>query len=76
MKSHESDSDDDDFKHVCMIAVFLLIRLLYLFIHSLNHLFKLIQTLTMLTDLIDFIVILSLIIYCLSNSSLKSTFLH
>ena len=32
-KSHESDSDDDDFKHVCIIAVFLLVRLLYLHIH-------------------------------------------
>ena len=39
-ESHEDDSDNSDFKHVCMIAVFLLVRLLYLFIHSLNHLFK------------------------------------
>ena len=40
MRSHKSDSDDDDSKHVCIIAVFLLVRLFYLFIHSLNYLFK------------------------------------
>ena len=39
-KSHENDSDDDSFKHVCIIAVFLLIKLFYLFIHLLNYLFK------------------------------------
>ena len=76
MKSHESDSGDDDSKHVYMIAVFLLIRLLYLLIHSLNHLFKSIQIFIMLADLIDLIVISSLIACCLLNSSLKLTFSH
>ena len=73
IKLHKNDNDDDDFKHVCMIAVFLLIRLLYLFIHLLNHLFRFIQTLAMLADLIDLVVISLLIACCLSNLSLKST---
>ena len=73
IRSHENDNDDDDFKHACMIAVFLLIKLLYLLIHSLNHLFRLIQTLMMLADFINFIVVSSLIACCSPNSSLKST---
>ena len=73
-KSHEDDSDDDDFKHVCMIAVFLLVRFLYLFIHLLNHLFKFIQTFVILADLIDLVVMSSLIACCLLNSSSKLTF--
>ena len=76
IKLHENDSDDNDFKHVCMIAVFLLVRLLYLFIHSLNHLFKFIQILIVLTDLIDLIVMFSSITCCLSNSPSKLTFSH
>ena len=40
IESYEDDSDDDDFKHVCIIAVFLLVRLLYLLIHSLDYLFR------------------------------------
>ena len=71
---HENNNDDSDFKHACMIAVFLLIRLLYLFIHSLNHLFRSIQTLMMLTDLINFIVVPSSIACCLPNSPLKLIF--
>ena len=73
-KSHKNDNDDDDFKHVCMIAVFLLVRLLYLLIHSLNHLFRLIQTLMMLADFINLIAVSSLIACCLSNLSPKLTF--
>ena len=74
IKSHENDSDDSDFKHACIITVFLLIRLFYLLIHSLNYLFKFIQTFIMLADFIDFIVISSLITCCLLNSPLKSIF--
>ena len=76
MKSHENDSDGDDSKHVCIIAVFLLIRLLYLFIHSLDYLFRSIQTLIMLADFIDLVVIFSSIACCLLNSSLKLIFSH
>ena len=74
---HESDSDDDsDFKHACTIAVFLLVRFFYLFIHSLNYLFKSIQTFIILVNFINFIVIFSLIAYYLLNLFLKSTFSH
>ena len=77
IKSHENDNDnDDDFKHVCIITIFLLIKLFYLLIFSLNYLFKFIQTFTMLTSLIDLIAVSSLIICCSSNSLLKSTFSH
>ena len=71
IKSHENDSDNDDFKHACMIAVFLLIRLFYLFIHLLDHLFRFIQILAVLTNLIDLIVVPSSITCCLLNLSLK-----
>ena len=74
MKSHKSGSDDGDSKHACIIAVFLLVRFLYLFIHSLNHLFKSIQTLIVLINFIDFIVIFLSITCCLLNSSLKLIF--
>ena len=37
IKSHENDNDDDsEFMHVCIIVIFLLIRLLYSLIHLLN----------------------------------------
>ena len=75
-ESHEGDSDDDDSKHACIIAVFLLVKLLYLFIHSLDYLFKFIQTFMMLTNLINFIMIFSLIIYYSLNLSLKLIFSH
>ena len=39
-ESHEGDNGGGGSKHVCIIAVFLLIRLLYLLIHSLDYLFK------------------------------------
>ena len=73
IKLHENDNNDSDFKHVCIITVFLLIKLLYLFIYSLNYLFRSIQTLTVLTDLIDLIAVPSLITCCLLNLSSKST---
>ena len=72
--SHGGDNDDDsNSRHVCTIAVFLLVRLLYLLIHLLNYLFRPIQTLMMLTDLIDLVVVPSSIAYCLPNSPPKST---
>ena len=39
-ESHEGGSGGSDSKHVCMIAVFLLVKLLYLLIHSLDYLFR------------------------------------
>ena len=74
IKLHENDNDDNDFKHACIIAVFLLIKLFYLFIHSLNYLFKFIQTLVILVNLIDFIVVSLLIACCLLNLPLKLIF--
>ena len=75
-ESHEDDSGDSDSKHACIIAVFLLVKLLYLLIHSLNYLFKFIQTFMMLTNFINFIMIFSLITCCLLNLFLKFIFLH
>ena len=76
IKSHENDNDDNDFKHACIIAVFLLIRFFYLLIHSLDYLFRLIQILTVLTDFIDFIAVSSSIACCSPNSPLKLTSSH
>ena len=76
IKLHENDNNDNDFKHVCIIAVFLLIRLFYLFIHSLDYLFKSIQTFMMLAGLINLIMMSSLITCCLPNLLSKSTFSH
>ena len=71
IKSHESDNDDNNFKHVCIITVFLLVKLFYLFIHSLDYLFRSIQTLTVLADLIDLVAVPSSIACCLLNLPLK-----
>ena len=75
-ESHGGDNGDSDSRHACIIAVFLLVRLLYLLIHSLDYLFKSIQILTMLADFIDLVAVSSLITCCLLNLSLKLTFLH
>ena len=64
------------FKHVCMIAVFLLVRLLYLLIHSLNHLFRSIQILVILANFINLVAVFSSITCCLLNSSSKLIFSH
>ena len=76
MKSHGGGSDGSGSRHVCIIAVFLLVKLLYLLIHSLDYLFRFIQIFMMLANLIDFVVMFSLIIYCLLNLFLKSIFSH
>ena len=72
-KSHEDGSDDGDSRHVCIIAVFLLVRLLYLLIHSLDYLFRPIQILTVLTGLIDLVVVPPSIACCSSNPPPKPT---
>ena len=67
-KSHENDSDDDDeFMHACTIVIFLLIRLLYSLIHSINCLFQSIQFYSMLANLIDFAAVPSLTACCTQN---------
>ena len=76
IESHGGDSGGNGSKHVCIIAVFLLVKLLYLLIHSLDYLFKFIQIFMIFINFIDFITMFSLIIYYLSNSSLKLTFSH
>ena len=76
IKLHEGDSDDDDFRHVCIITVFLLIKLFYLLIHFLNYLFRLVQIFVILTNFINLVVISSLIACCLLNSFLKLTLSH
>ena len=75
-ESHEGGSGDGDSRHVCIIAVFLLIRLLYLLIYSLDYLFRFIQTFMMLANFINFIVISSSITCYLLNLSSKLIFLH
>ena len=74
IKLHENNNDNNDFKHICIIAVFLLVKLLYLLIHLLDYLFKSIQTLVILTDFINLITMFLSIACCLSNLSLKLTF--
>ena len=76
MRSHGGDSGDSDSRHACIIAVFLLVRLLYLHIHLLNYLFKFIQIFTMFMNLINFIAVSSSITCYSLNSSLKLTFSH
>ena len=75
-ESHEGGSDGSGSRHACIIAVFLLIRLLYLLIHSLDYLFRLIQTLAILANLIDLVAVPSLIACCLPNLSQKLTLSH
>ena len=61
MRPHGDDSDDDGgFMHACTIVVFLLIRLLYSSIHSLDCLFQSIQFYSVLADLIDLAAVPSL----------------
>ena len=72
-ESHEGDSDGSGSRHVCMIAVFLLVRLLYLLIHSLDHLFRPIQILAVLTDLINLVAVPPSIACCSLNPPPKPT---
>ena len=67
-ESHENDNDDDDeFMHVCIIIVFLLIKLLYLLIHLINCLFQSIQFYSVLVNFINLAVMSSLTAYCTQN---------
>ena len=73
---HGGGSGGGGSRHACIIAVFLLVKLLYLLIHSLDYLFRPIQTLTVLADLINLVVMFLSIICCSLNSSLKLTLSH
>ena len=74
IKSHKNNNNNDDFNYVCTIAVFLLIKLLYLLIHSLDYLFRFIQTFAVLIDFIDLVAVSLSIACCLPNLSSKPTF--
>ena len=61
MEPHEGGSGGGgEFMHVCTIVVFLLIRLLYSSIHSLDCLLQSIQFYSVLMNLIDFAAVPSL----------------
>ena len=65
-ESHEDGSDDDDeFMHACTIVVFLLIRLHYSLIHSINCLFQSIQFYSVFVNFINLTVMSSLTAYCM-----------
>ena len=75
IKLHKNNDDDNDnFKYACIITIFLLIKFLYILIHSLDYLFRLIQTFTIFPNLIDLVAVSSSIAYCLLNLSSKSIF--
>ena len=66
LHENENDNDDDDdndseFMHVCTITVFFLVDLLYSLIHLLNYLLKFIQFYLVLINIMNFVVISSLI---------------
>ena len=68
IKSHEDSNDgNDEFMHVCTIVIFLLIRFLYSLIHSLDCLLQFTQFYLMFINLLNFIIMFSLIIYCMQN---------
>ena len=65
MESHGGGSGDGgEFMHVCIIVVFLLIKLLYSLIHLINCLIQLIQFYLMLVNFINFTAVSSLTAYC------------
>ena len=65
---HENDSDDDsEFMHACIIVIFLLIKLLYSLIHSINCLFQFIQFYSVLTNFINLTAVSSLTTYYMQN---------
>ena len=65
IKSHENNNNnDDEFMHVYIIIIFLLIKFLYLSIHSLNCLLQFIQFYLVFTNLLNLAVIFSLTAYC------------
>ena len=73
---HGGGSGGGGSRHACIIAVFLLVRLLYLLIHSLDYLFRSIQILAVLASLIDLVAVPSSIACCLPNPPLKPTPSH
>ena len=70
---HGGGSGGGGSRHACIIAVFLLVRLLYLLIHSLDYLFRPIQTLMVLAGLIDLVAVPPSIACCSPNPPPKPT---
>ena len=70
---HGGGSGGGGSRHACIIAVFLLVRLLYLLIHSLDYLFRPIQTLVVLAGLIDLVAVPPSIACCSPNLPPKPT---
>ena len=66
IKSHEDGNDNDsEFMHVYTIVIFLLIKFLYLLIHSLNYLLQFTQFYSMFANLLNFITVFSLTVCCM-----------
>ena len=61
--NNDNNDDDSEFTHAHIIAVFFLVDLLYSLIHLLNYSLRLIQFYLMFTDVINFIIMFSLINY-------------
>ena len=80
-KLHENENDNNDnnnndnkFTHACIIAVFFLIDLFYLSIHLLNYSLRFIQFYLMFMNIMNFIIVFSLINYYLWNFSIYLIF--
>ena len=68
MKLHENNNNDDnEFMHVCIIIIFLLIRLHYSLIHLINCLFQSIQFYSVLANFINLTAVPSLTACCMQN---------
>ena len=64
IKSHGDGSNNgSEFMHACTIVIFLLIRLFYSLIHSLDCLFQFIQFYSMFINFINLTAVFSLIVY-------------
>ena len=65
-ESHENNSDDNDkFMHVCIIIIFLLIKLFYSLIYSLDCLLQFTQFYLMFVNFLNLAAVFSLTVYCI-----------
>ena len=68
IKSHKDNNDDDnEFMHVCIIVIFLLIKLHYSLIHLINCLFQFIQFYSVFANFINLAAVSSLTACCMQN---------
>ena len=63
--NNDDDDDNNEFTHAHIIAVFFLIDLLYSLIHLLNYSLRFIQFYLIFTNIMNFIIMFSLINYYL-----------